>query len=61
MRKPLLIIGVLSAFVMALIFNLIEKRTGVRIEVLLYASVVMIIAGLYGGLTTNRNESKEEL
>lgn len=53
MRRSIIVISTLSAWVMALVFDWIEKTTGVRVNVLLCAAIATMIFGLYKGLCTS--------
>lgn len=62
MQRSAFVVSILSAWVMALAFDLIEKTTGVRVMALLCAAAITMIFGLYKGLCgKNKYDTKEEL
>ena len=62
MRTTILTITTISAWVMAIAYDLIEKATGAELGVLLLGAVVTIAVGLYVGLyKDNKNEQSKEL
>lgn len=50
MRKPILMIATISAWVMVVAYDLIERRTGAEPNILLFGAVIAIVFGLYFGL-----------
>lgn len=62
MRKSILVISMLSAWLMAAVFNGIKNTTGLEIDALLYAAIVTMIVGLYKGLyKNNKDQTRKEL
>ena len=60
MQNSKLMVYLLSAWIMALIYDYIERVSGIEIGVLLCGAVVTMVTGLYFGLYAKNNESKEE-
>lgn len=61
MRMSKLTVSMLSALVMAVIYDYVEKTTGIELRALLYTSAAVMMFGLYCGLmTSNKNIEKEE-
>ena len=60
MQTGRLMCGTLSAWGMAIAYDWINRVIGYDVKVLMYASVVTLIVGLYVGLCTNNNETEKE-
>ena len=60
MRKSILTIATISAWVMAIIYDRIEKITGNELNVLLVGAVVTVVVGLYFGLCINNKDGPKE-
>ena len=60
MQKPILVISILGAFVMAVIYNEIKKVTGIEIDLLLYAALAIMVVGLCFGLCSNNKDKVKE-
>lgn len=60
MQTTRLMTSMLSAWGMAIAYDQIRVATGTEIHVLLLASVVTMVAGLYIGLRNNNETKKEE-
>lgn len=62
MRKSVLISSTLIAWVMAIVYDKIEKTTGTELDTLLWAALITIAVGLYVGLyRNNEDRPKREL
>lgn len=62
MRTTILTIATTGAWVMAIVYDLIERATGIELSVLLLGSIATIGVGLYMGLySSNKNNQREEL
>lgn len=62
MRKSVLISSTLIAWVMAIVYDKIEKTTGTELDALLWAALITIAVGLYVGLyRNNEDRPKREL
>lgn len=60
MQNSKLMAYTLSAWVMTLIYDYIEKVSGIEIGVLLCGAVVTMVAGLYFGLYAKNNETNKD-
>ena len=60
MRNSKLMTSMLSAWIMAVAYDYIERVTGTEVNVLLYAAVITIVAGLYFGLYAKDKGIKKE-
>lgn len=47
MRQSTLMLNMLSAWIMAIVYDRIKVNTGIEIKLLLCASIVLMIVGLY--------------
>lgn len=62
MRKSIFVISIIIAWFIAVMYDLIDKMTDVKIDALLYAAIAIMIVGLFGGLhANNKGHTKEEL
>lgn len=59
MQTTRLMMSMLSAWGMAIAYDQIRVATGTEIHVLLLASVVTMVAGLYIGLRNNETKREE--
>lgn len=58
MDRSRLIIGVIGAWVFGLVYDFIQRTTGVELHVLLIAAIVSLVIGLYVGLYANETDSQ---
>lgn len=57
MRKSAVVISTLSALLIAVVYNQIDKMTGVRLNTLLYISIATMIIGVCIELYLKKEES----
>ena len=58
MRKSAVVISTLSALLIAVVYNQIDKMTGVKLSALLYISIAAMIIGVCVELYLKREESQ---
>ena len=60
MRKSAVIIGTLSALLIAVIYDRIDRLTGMKFDALLYISIVAMVIGVCTELYVNNKDMEKE-